>query len=292
MSILKNHQLEVELNAKGAEIIRMVGLKDQTNYMWRRDPVLWANSAPILFPIVGSVRNNEYRIDGKTYHLTQHGFARHHLFEEIQKDDNTVVYVLTPNEAISQLYPYHFKLEVTYTLHESSLICDIQVVNTDKEDIVFGVGGHPAFACPFYENESSNDYYLEFSEEETLQRKMIDVKENGFSHQCQALFDHEKRFFIRQAMFDDNAIVVENFKSENVALRSIHHNKAIIFHMKNFNHLGIWGGSHVGGLIAIEPWNSHADFIDFKGELKEKEGIIALKPAESFSCQFIIEIQQ
>ena len=74
MITLKNEVLEVTLANKGAEIIKIVGQDDQINYMWRRDPIQWANSAPILFPIVGALQNNECRIDGKTYIMTQHGF--------------------------------------------------------------------------------------------------------------------------------------------------------------------------------------------------------------------------
>lgn len=82
MIILKNNDLEVSLHPKGAEIHKIVGLHDNINYMWRRDPILWANSAPILFPFVGAVNDNEFRIDGKTYTMTQHGFARHSEFED------------------------------------------------------------------------------------------------------------------------------------------------------------------------------------------------------------------
>ena len=80
MVVLKNNYLEVTLANKGAEIIKIVGQEDHINYMWRRDPIQWANSAPILFPIVGALKNNECRIDGKVYSMTQHGFSRHNEY--------------------------------------------------------------------------------------------------------------------------------------------------------------------------------------------------------------------
>ena len=94
MTLLKNEHLEVELNPKGAEIIKIVGLKDQMNYMWKREPILWASSAPILFPIVGALQNNECRIDGQTYTMTQHGFSRHNVYETHQVSDTCVKFVL------------------------------------------------------------------------------------------------------------------------------------------------------------------------------------------------------
>ena len=114
MITLKNEVLEVTLANKGAEIIKIVGQDDQINYMWRRDPIQWANSAPILFPIVGALQNNECRIDGKTYTMTQHGFSRHSEYEANQINDQEVVFTLISNEEIAKQYPYLFKLDVTY----------------------------------------------------------------------------------------------------------------------------------------------------------------------------------
>lgn len=292
MIILKNNDLEVSLHPKGAEIHKIVGLHDNINYMWRRDPILWANSAPILFPFVGAVNNNEFRIDGKTYTMTQHGFARHSEFETNQKSETEVTFTLRSNDYIAEHYPYLFELNVTYSLHGSSLKCHCEVKNIDTQDITFGIGGHPAFACPFMEGEHSNDYYIEFSEYETLERKMIDVEAKGMSYETKPLFDNEKRFFVRQAMFDTDAVVVKNFKSENVALKSLNHNKSIVFHMTGFEHLGIWASKHVGGLIAIEPWVGHNDYVGFAGEFKEKEGVRTISPNETFECEFIVDINQ
>ncbi|MGN1183148.1 MAG: aldose 1-epimerase family protein, partial [Faecalibacillus sp.] len=145
---LKNDFLKVELHPKGAEIISITGVKDGLNYMWRRDPIQWANSAPILFPIVGAVRNDQYTIDGQTYHMTQHGFARHNEFAIDQKSDTEVVFTLVPNDDIKQQYPYHFELKVTYSLMSNHLKCNMEVKNTDNKNIYFQIGGHPAFACP------------------------------------------------------------------------------------------------------------------------------------------------
>lgn len=292
MVVLKNDCLEVTLASKGAEIIKIVGLEDQINYMWRRDPIQWANSAPILFPIVGALKNNECRIDGKVYSMTQHGFSRHSEYATNQKNDEEVVFTLTSNDEIVKQYPYLFKLEVTYKLEKNVLACNCKVTNVDDKTIYFQIGGHPAFACPFKDDESSNDYYLEFSENETLSQKVIDVKRKGMSRTTIPFFENEKRFFVRQQLFSNDAIVFKDFKSESVALKSLNHQKSIVFHMESFNHLGLWAAKHVGGLIAIEPWVGHSDYVDFDGEFKEKEGVVALKQDQVFECTFKVEINQ
>lgn len=292
MVVLKNNLLEVELNPKGAEIIKIIGQQDHINYMWRRDPSLWANSAPILFPIVGALQNNECRIEGQTYTMTQHGFSRHNVYATNQISQTCVEFELTPHEEILKQYPYLFNLKVIYTLNQNQLECRCIVKNTDTRTIYFQIGGHPAFACPFMDNESSNDYYIEFEKNETLNQKIIDVEHKGMSHETAMLFDNEKRFFVRQALFNNDAIVVKNMASHYVTLKSLNHDKSLRFYMDNFNHLGIWTSQHVGGLLAIEPWVGHSDYVDFKGEFKEKEGVVALAEGEEFTCQFTIEINQ
>ncbi|MFQ9634926.1 MAG: aldose 1-epimerase family protein, partial [Coprobacillus cateniformis] len=236
--------------------------------------------------------NNECRIDGKTYTMTQHGFARHNEFMTHQLSDTCVEFELTPNEDILKQYPYLFDLKVIYTLNQNQLECHCIVRNTDSKTIYFQIGGHPAFACPFMENESSNEYYIEFEKDETLDQKIINVEERGMSHETKQLFDHERRFFIRQALFNNDAVVVKNFQSKWVALKSIHHQKSIKFYMENFEHLGIWAAKHVGGLIAIEPWVGHNDYVGFTGEFKEKESIVALPQNQEFECKFTVEINQ
>ena len=94
MITLKNNFLEVVLENKGAEIIKIVGQRDQINYMWRRDPIQWGSSAPILFPIVGALQNNECHINGKTYSMTQHGFSRHSEYLANQINDTEVIFTL------------------------------------------------------------------------------------------------------------------------------------------------------------------------------------------------------
>lgn len=289
---LSNQYLTVNLRPKGAEIISIVGNQDHINYMWKRDACQWANSAPILFPIVGAIKNDTCRIDGKEYHMTQHGFARHNEFEIKNQSQTEVTFTLVSNDEIIKQYPFLFELNVTYKLVENTLTCFINVKNKDHQTIYFQVGGHPAFACPFMKNESSNDYYVEFSEYETRNQKVIDVAKRGMSHVQLPFFDHEKRFFVRQQLFNNDAIVIKDFKSENISIKSLNHQKSIVFHMQGFDHVGLWTAKHVGGLLAIEPWVGHADYVDFDGEFKEKESCVALDTDKEFNVQFAVEINQ
>ena len=190
------------------------------------------------------------------------------------------------------MYPYEFDLYVTYTLVDNKLKAEFRVENHNEDVIYFQIGGHPAFACPFIEGEDANDYYIEFEQNETVNQKIIDVERKGMSHETKPLFDHERHFFVRQAMFDNDAVVVPHFKSRYVSLKSLTNNKSLNFYMKGFDHLGLWTSKHVGGLLAIEPWVGHTDYVDFEGDFKDKESAVALKKGEIFNCEFAVEIFQ
>lgn len=289
---LKNECLEVELEPKGAEISKIIGLKDGINYMWKQDPELWGHSAPILFPIVGALHNGKTIIEGKTYKMNQHGFSRNSEYEVVENDDYHVVFHLHENEETKTMYPYDFDLYVTYTLKDNVLEARLKVINDREDHLYFQIGGHPAFACPFVEGEDANDYYLEFEKKESLSSKIIYPARGGMSHETKAFLENERHFFVRQALFNSDAIVVGDFKSEYIALKTLTSKKSLVFHMHNFDHLGIWSSKHTGGLLAIEPWVGHTDYVDFTGEFKDKVGVRRLNKGESFECSFSIEINQ
>ena len=247
MVTIKNEYLEAQFDPKGAEISKIIGMQDGINYMWKQDPCLWGHSAPVLFPIVGALKNGTCRIDGKEYHMNQHGFSRNTEYEVYEHDETHVVFHLSSSDEIKKMYPYEFDLYVTYTLVDNKLKAEFRVENHNEEVIYFQIGGHPAFACPFIEGEDANDYYIEFEQPETVEQKVIDVARKGMSHETRPLFDHERHFFVRQAMFNNDAVVVPHFKSHYVSLKSLTNNKSLNFYMKGFDHLGLWTSSHVGG---------------------------------------------
>ncbi len=290
MPFLENDMLKVELNPQGAEIISIIGKGDNINYMWKRDKSLWGSSAPILFPIVGALNNDTCLIEGKEYHMTQHGFARHNVFITDQVSPVRVDFTLESNEKIITQYPYQFRLIISYELEGCSLSCTCKVVNIDSQDIYFQIGGHPAFACPFTDEESSDDYYLEFSHKETLEQKVLLPEKKCMSHETRPFFENERRFFVRQSLFANDAIVFKNFKSKTVSLKSINHDKAIHVTMTGFDHLGLWASKHVGGLLAIEPWVGHIDYEGFAGEFKDKESVVQLACENDYQVNFTVTI--
>lgn len=290
--ILENEFLTVYLHPKGAEIHKIIGKEDGINYMWKRDPRQWGSSAPILFPIVGSLNNNQTIIENNTYQMNQHGFARHEVFSIEDLGTNYVVFQLESNEEILKQYPYLFKLQIEYRLENNRLDCIMKVFNNDNKEIYFQIGGHPAFACPFIEGEDVNKYYIEFANKEHIYNKVINLEPKGMNREEHLFFDNEQRFFIQQRLFENDAIVLKDVKSPYLSLKNLYNQKSIRFYLNNFTYLGIWAAKHVGDLIAIEPWVGHLDYLDFNDEFKNKESIVNLNVGKEFICSFGIEINQ
>ncbi|WP_242851368.1 hypothetical protein [Clostridium sp. DMHC 10] len=146
--ILQNELLKVEAVEKGAELTSIKTVKDGAEYLWTAKSDIWARHAPILFPIVGKVKNNTYRINDDTYTLSQHGFARDMNFEVMEGTSDKAVFKLTYNEETLSKYPYKFELIVKYELKENEIEASYKVKNVDSQEIYFSIGAHPGFNCP------------------------------------------------------------------------------------------------------------------------------------------------
>ena len=124
--------------------------------------IYWKRHFPVLFPIVGKLKQNKTIINGRTYEMNQHGFARDMEFQELEKNDQVHKYVLKSNSQTLEKFPFKFELYVTYTINENKLITEYKVINKDEKKMIFGLGGHPAFICDY----SSENYEIQFEKNE------------------------------------------------------------------------------------------------------------------------------
>ncbi|MCT0221434.1 aldose 1-epimerase family protein, partial [Lactiplantibacillus plantarum] len=65
---LKNEYLTVLINEAGAEL-SSVKSSDGIEYMWQADKTFWGRHAPVLFPIVGRLKDDQYTVAGQAYHM-------------------------------------------------------------------------------------------------------------------------------------------------------------------------------------------------------------------------------
>ena len=147
MEQIKSDQLTLEISSLGAEL---QSIKDANGneYLWDGDEKYWNRHSPILFPIVCGLWKDTYRIDGKKYTLTRHGFARDTEFKLVGKTADRLTFALIDNEETQKNYPYHFNLAISYRLEGNEIHVIWHVENTDDKEIMFQIGGHPAFLVP------------------------------------------------------------------------------------------------------------------------------------------------
>ena len=246
--------------------------------------IYWKRQAPILFPIVGQLKNSQTQIEGEIYEMSQHGFARDMDFEEISKTENKHHYMLKYNEGTLKKYPYKFELHVIYEIIGDTLTVTYKVKNIDDKIIYFGLGGHPAFNCDY----SNGEYEIVFSENED---KIVFLKlKNGLidTEKAQNILQDNK-IYLKEDTFDNDAVIMKNLKSNKVILQNHETNQKILeFDFTGFPYLALWSKKGAP-FVCIEPWQNTADRIDSTQIYKDKENIIELPKDKEFECKYSIK---
>lgn len=286
---LRNNELRITVAERGAELKSITALSDGTEYLFDGDPKWWKYSAPVLFPIVGKVNGGKYRAEDKEYSLPQHGFARTTDFWLVDATANALTFALESNAITLKVYPYRFRLEISFELIGNEVKVCWKVANVDDKTIYFSIGAHPAICCPIAYRENFSDCYLRFNKAEKSAR--LSLAENGaLTHDRIPTLDGTE-LALNYELFKGDALVFDDLKSDEVTVCSRKSSKSLTLRAKGFPYWGIWTPAQGGApFICIEPWHGHADYVEFTGELKDKEGIIKLDGGETFetSISFII----
>ena len=287
---IENEELLVEFQLLGAQMRRLKSKTKDKDYLWHGDAKYWKRSAPILFPIVGRLKNDEYEIDGKKYKLSQHGFARDKDFELREKKEESILFRLIYSQATLEVYPFKFELYIEYSLNKNMVEIEYRVKNIDERDIYFSIGAHPAFYWPLDKDLSKEDYILEFEQPENLKIHLLN--EAGLlKNQSKEFLKNSRTIELKEELFAADALIFKTTESQSISLKSQLSNSEVKLNFTSFPYLGIWSKAKGAPFICIEPWYGIADSVDSEGDLKNKEGIIRLKKEAEFSCQHSIEIK-
>lgn len=278
MYSLVNDLVRVDIQNHAAEIISFYDLKNEIEYMWQGDSKFWGNRNPILFPIVGSIYNKEYTIDGKTYKFdTNHGFTRNAEFTCVYQDDKKVVLEFLSNDETLRQYPFKFKLTVTYELKNKKLLITYEIKNENEFEMPFSFGLHPAFNVPFSKGDNFSDYMLEFSNNEDSKNILGDFRLEG------------KIIKLTRNLFNPvDTLCFEWLKSSYVKLTNGINSLKI--GINGYRWFAIWTKKDAP-FICLEPWHGHTDFNNTNVEFKNREGTIILEKGKSFTTSYYIEIE-
>lgn len=286
---LENNLIKASFKSLGAELCSLVNKKTNIEHIWQANPKVWARHAPVLFPIVGQVENNTYRIDEREFTLSQHGFARDRQFEVEKQANDCLTFLLKSDQDSLKVYPYQFELRIVYTLENNKLNIKYEVQNTDQQTIWFSIGAHPGFVCAFSEEESFSDYDLVFEKPEMAEKMLFSAGLlNGMK---KPFLQNNKTISLNHTLFEDDAIILEKLKSAYVDLKHRSKGNTLRFHFKGFPLLAFWTkpGANAN-FLCIEPWFGLADVKGAKKDFRERPFMEKLQMGKKFECDYGIEL--
>ncbi len=288
---IENQHISVKIQHKGAEICSLKSKKTNQEFMWDANPDIWGSYAPVLFPIIGLLKHDCYSYKGKEYSIPKHGFVRNNTRLELaNKTEESLTLILQYNEETLKIYPFKFAFYITFELKEKTLKVKHRIENMGSEELLFSLGGHPAFRCPLNDSEDYTDYYLEFENTETADTWLL--SDNGLiSESTSPVLINTKKLELTKDMFDKDALIFKKLKSKKVTLKNSKNDTSLSLAFPDFKYLGIWA-KPAAPFVCIEPWLGIADSDNSTGEFEKKEGIIKLHAHKSFEAEFDITIQE
>lgn len=284
---LQSGAIRVAISDAGAEIMQIEDILTGRNYLWHGDAAYWGRRSPVLFPIVGSLKNKTYKYAGREYGMGQHGFARDREFRMTEHDVDTIWFELKSDEAAMKVYPFRFRLEVGYHLENRTIRVMWRVTNEDKKTMFFSIGGHPAFMCPIDEQGKQKDYYLLFDNKEPMTYGKLSG--NGLlESQGHKLDTCGGCMPIMEQLFDEDALVIEGGQAHQVSLAGAD-KKPYLTVKFDAPLFGLWSPAKKHApFICIEPWYGRCDRETFNGMLADREYGQELRPGKVFEAEYSI----
>lgn len=288
MITIENEHLKVELNPLGAELTSLIDTRDGVEHMWSADPKFWPRKAPILFPCVGESKNGAVSFDGNDYPMQRHGFTRKQVFDCVDLNAERAVFVLTENEETLKGYPFSFRFEVEYHLSGNTLEHRFKMVNTGDATLGYQLGGHPAFAVPFSDDEQFSDYCIRFDQTMELKRHLLNDA-GLYNGKTRKVLDSEDEIPLEYELFNEDALVFKNISSKQVWIQSKAGGKRLQVDFAEFPHLGIWSKPGAD-YVCIEPWIGCADSHDQQPDFFKKDSVQTLDAGKSRTATFSVKI--
>ena len=308
---LKNSEMEVQVSSKGGELVSMKDA-DQTEYIWSGDATYWKRHAPQLFPCIGRLTNNQYRMDGALHEMGQHGFLRDYELTKVESEEQagaetvrdaagqagaeaeTVTSLhlqLQSDTSTRQLYDRDWTVDIFYSLCGKTLSVRFQVRNCDTRTMRFGYGIHPGFNVPLNPALRFEDYRLDFHEVSTP--KQMELTErytiSGAMHDYALA---EGRYLpLQHSLFDHDAIILKDMP-HTVTLGSQKDEKKVTVTFPDMPYLGIWHAPETDApFVCIEPWSSLPSTDSVIDEFETKPDFITVEPEETYMNSWSISIE-
>ncbi|SCP96581.1 aldose 1-epimerase family protein [Anaerobium acetethylicum] len=259
------------INSFGAELTSFKNSAGK-EFIWQADPAFWPKHSPVLFPSIGNVRNGKTMIEGKEYAIPKHGFARDYDFEIEKAGESVAVFSLTSNDNMLKMYPYKFKLTMTYSIEGETLRLTYDIANLDDREMPFQIGAHPGFSCPLNEVEAFGDYALKFEKPETVDSPLYNFETLSIDPDRTVRFlNGSDTLPLDYSIFENDAVIFDGLESKKVQLLNQSTGEGVEVSYDGFEVLGFWTPVNPGApFLCIEPWNGGAIYSDESDEFRTR----------------------
>ncbi len=289
MYVIQNEFLKVSLDSFGAEMKSIISA-DGVEYLWQGDPAYWTGQALNIFPFVGRLTEGKYTFEGKTYDMTNHGFAKRSEFQVTEATENKIVFTMEASKETLAEYPFEFLFSIIYELDGNKIVTEYKVVNKQDANIYFAVGGHPGFNVPMGEEGCFEEYYLEFAQKK--EPKRVEFSPTCFVTGNQPTFDliDGVKVPLVHNMFDKDAVVFVDMCRE-ITLKSDKTSRSVQVGYPDMKYLGIWHMPETDApYVCIEPWSTLPARQDVIEDIEKQPDMVVLEGKGTYRNKWWIAI--
>ena len=285
---IQGGQFSAAIAETGAELRSLVSLATGREHIWSGDPAWWSGTAPILFPVIGGLKDGAFSFEGRQYKLPSHGFARTSDFTVIRAEADGAELELRSSAKTREIYPFDFSLKASFSITPMGIAVRYVVENMGTGRMYFSIGSHPAFVLPFAGGALEN-YYVLFDREEALERWFFS---DGLvvADRTAEILENSRVITLSRTLFDQGVLIFKHPVSHRFTIKNSLNPRSITVTTDGVPYLGIWSKPNGAPFLCIEPWHGLPDSTTAGGPITEKEGIISLAPREKFATGYGIEI--
>ena len=292
---ISSDSLTASIDTMGAQLMSL--RKDKSEYLWQGDSNWWPRRAPILFPIVGVLKDSKAESAEGTISLARHGLARLNQFEVVEQSPSSVTLQLKSTEETRKSYPYDFELKLIFSVAGDTLTQTYKVTNPANVVLPFTLGAHPAFNIPIpgVKTTALDQYHLLFTRSWTSYGPSItDEGLCDYTTPQKLIADSDTLPLSWELIDCEKTITLEDVPDRRITLAAsteapsaVH---GIQMDFEGFDYLGIWSAAPGCPFVALEPWCGIADTVDTDGVFEHKPGIISLEPGQSIAKTLNIRV--
>lgn len=291
MITLDNGNLAVKIDEQGAQLKSIFCPETQIDYMWQADPKFWGRTSPVLFPIVGRLKDNKYTYRNEPFEMGQHGFARDSQFDVLEHKDTYAVFQLKSSRKTLSVYPFYFELKVTYELtDDNELTVNFVVSNDSESEMLYSVGAHPGFNVPLAAGDTFETTTVSVEPNQKFQQIPLVGPFNDAKHPKTLNF--EQPLTLDHELFDQDALILDlENQPVQFKMQGAHSEHGINVNVANAPYTGIWSPYPTQSpFVCIEPWWGIADSVDSNQRLENKMAINKLAPEASAEHGYSISL--